>query len=278
MRWQSGPRSGNIQDRRGRGGMIAGGGIGAVVLTIVAMLLGVDPGAITTGGGGPAQEVETSDPNAYVGNDEEADFVSAVLKDTETTWNDLFARQGGEYQEPQLVLFENFVQSACGTGQSAMGPFYCPLDQHVYLDMSFFRELSDRFGAPGDFARAYVIAHEIGHHVQTLQGISDQVRAAQQQTSEEGANQLQVRMELQADCYAGVWGHHARTQRDKLDPDDVGEAMAAAAAIGDDRLQREAQGHVQPESFTHGTSEQRMQWFRVGFESGDPARCNTFRS
>ena len=279
MRWQSGPRSGNIQDRRGRGGMIAGGGIGAVVLTIVALLLGVDPGAIVPGGGtGPAQEVETADPNQYVGNDEQADFVSAVLADTETTWNDLFAKEGADYQEPQLVLFENFVQSACGTGQSAMGPFYCPLDQHVYLDMSFFRELSDRFGAPGDFARAYVIAHEVGHHVQTLQGISEQVRTAQQQTSQEGANQLQVRMELQADCYAGVWANHARTQRDKLDPDDLGEAMAAAAAIGDDRLQREAQGHVQPESFTHGSSEQRMQWFRAGFDSGDPARCNTFRS
>ena len=258
--------------------MMVGGGIGAVVLTIVAMLLGVDPGAITQGGGGPAQEVETSDPNQYVGTDEQADFVSAVLKDTETTWNDIFAKQGGDYQEPQLVLFENFVQSACGTGQSAMGPFYCPLDQHVYLDMSFFAELDQRFGAPGDFARAYVIAHEIGHHVQTLQGISDQVRAAQQQSSQEEANQLQVRMELQADCYAGVWGFHARTQRDKLDPDDLGEAMAAAAAIGDDRLQREAQGHVQPESFTHGTSEQRMRWFRAGFDSGDPARCNTFRS
>src|SRR5687768_1171110 len=278
MRWQSGPRSGNIQDRRGRGGMMVGGGIGAVVLTIVALLLGVDPGAITQGGGGPAQEVETSDPNQYVGTDEQADFVSAVLKDTETTWNDIFAKQGVDYQEPQLVIFENFTQSACGTGQSAMGPFYCPLDQHVYLDMSFFAELDQRFGAPGDFARAYVIAHEIGHHVQTLQGISEQVRAAQQQTSQEEANQLQVRMELQADCYAGVWGFHARTQRDKLDPDDLGEAMAAAAAIGDDRLQRQSQGHVQPESFTHGTSEQRMRWFRAGFESGDPARCNTFRS
>ncbi|HUF50692.1 MAG TPA: neutral zinc metallopeptidase [Longimicrobiales bacterium] len=277
MRWQSGPRSGNIQDRRGRGGLIAGGGIGAVVLTIVALLLGVDPRAITTGGG-PAAEIETSDPNRYAGTDEEADFVSAVLADTETAWHDLFRARGMTYQEPQLVLFENVVQSACGMAQSAVGPFYCPLDQHVYLDMSFFRELDQNFGAPGDFARAYVIAHEVGHHVQTLLGTAERVGAAQQRTTPAGANQLQVRMELQADCYAGVWAYHARTQRDKLDPDDLGEALAAAAAIGDDRLQKQAQGHVVPESFTHGTSAQRMQWFREGFDNGDPARCDTFAS
>jgi uncharacterized protein len=277
MRWQGGRRSSNVQDRRGRGGLIAGGGIGAVVLTIVALLLGVDPRGLPTGGGGaPADEVAPGSPDQFTGVDEEADFVSAVLADTEDTWNAIFSERGLSYREPQLVLFENAVQSACGFAQSAVGPFYCPADQTVYLDLAFFRELHQRFGAPGDFARAYVIAHEVGHHVQTLLGISDEVRAAQSRSSQREANALQVRMELQADCLSGLWAFHADRERQVLEPGDIEEALGAAAAIGDDRLQRQTQGQVVPESFTHGTSAQRMEWFRRGFESGNPDACDTF--
>ena len=276
MRWQGGRRSGNVQDRRGRGGMVVGGGIGAVVLTIVALLLGVDPEAVTTMGGAPAGEVAPGSPDQFRGADEEADFISVVLADTEDTWSALFAERGATYREPELVLFENVVQSACGMAQSAVGPFYCPLDQQVYLDLAFFRELSERFGAPGEFARAYVVAHEVGHHVQTLLGISDDVRSAQAQSSQTESNAIQVRMELQADCLAGVWAHHAQRERQVLEPGDIEDALRAAAAIGDDRLQRETQGRVVPESFTHGTSAQRTQWFRNGFESGNPDRCDTF--
>jgi uncharacterized protein len=275
MRWQGGRRSTNVQDRRGRGGLIAGGGIGAVVLTIVALLLGVDPRGIPNGGA-PTQEVAPGAPDQFTGVDEEADFISVVLADTEDTWNQIFAERGLTYQEPQLVLFENAVQSACGFAQSAVGPFYCPADQHLYLDLSFFRELHQRFGAPGDFARAYVVAHEVGHHVQTLLGIADEVRAAQSRASQTEANAIQVRMELQADCLAGVWANHANRERQVLEPGDIEEALGAAAAIGDDRLQRQAQGHIAPESFTHGTSAQRMEWFRNGFDTGDPERCDTF--
>lgn len=277
MRWRGGRRSSNVQDRRGRGGLIAGGGIGAVVLTIVALLLGVDPDSMPTGGvGAPADEVAPGGADQFTGVDEEADFISVVLADTEDTWNALFSERGMSYQEPQLVLFENAVQSACGFAQSAVGPFYCPADQHVYLDLSFFRELHQRFGAPGDFARAYVVAHEVGHHVQTLLGISDQVRGAQSRASQTEGNALQVRMELQADCLAGVWAFHANRERQVVEPGDIEEALGAAAAIGDDRLQRQAQGHVVPESFTHGTSAQRMEWFRRGFDSGNPDACDTF--
>jgi uncharacterized protein len=275
MRWQGGRRSTNVQDRRGRGGLIAGGGIGAVVLTIVALLLGVDPRGIPNGGA-PTQEVAPGSPDQFTGVDEEADFISVVLADTEDTWNQIFAERGMTYQEPQLVLFENAVQSACGFAQSAVGPFYCPADQQLYLDLSFFRELHQRFGAPGDFARAYVVAHEVGHHVQTLLGISDEVRAAQSRASQTEANAIQVRMELQADCLAGVWANHANRERQVLEPGDLEEALGAAAAIGDDRLQRQAQGQVAPESFTHGTSAQRVEWFRRGFDTGDPERCDTF--
>ncbi|HEX6134442.1 MAG TPA: neutral zinc metallopeptidase [Longimicrobiales bacterium] len=274
MRWQSGRRSANVQDRRGRGGMMIGGGIGAVVITLVALLLGVDPEQIPTTGIGPSEEVAPGAPDQFR-DDPEADFISVVLADTEDTWTELFAARGSTYVYPQLVLFDGMVQSACGMAQSAVGPFYCPADQAVYLDLSFFRELSERFGAPGDFARAYVVAHEVGHHVQTLLGIADQVSAAQARSSRSEANAIQVRMELQADCLAGVWAHHAQRERQILDPGDVEEALAAAAAIGDDRLQREAQGYIVPESFTHGTSAQRVQWFRNGFESGDPDRCDT---
>jgi predicted metalloprotease len=276
MRWQGGRRSGNIQDRRGRGGMMVGGGLGAIVITVVALLLGVDPESVPTTGVAPANEVATGQPDQFQGTDEEADFISVVLADTEDTWTQLFASRGMTYREPELVLFEGMVQSACGLAQSAVGPFYCPRDQQVYLDLGFFRELSQRFGAPGDFARAYVIAHEVGHHVQTLLGVSEDVAAAQARASQNEANAIQVRMELQADCLAGVWAHHAQRERQVLEPGDIDEALGAAAAIGDDRIQRQTQGRVVPESFTHGTSAQRTQWFRNGFESGDPDRCNTF--
>ena len=279
MRWQGGRRSANIQDRRGRGGLIAGGGVGAVVLALIAALLGVDPGAVVPGGGAPTQEVAPTEPGAYRGVDAEADFISVVLAETEDTWNELFRRNGQDYREPELVLFSGAVQSGCGFAQSAVGPFYCPLDQKVYLDLTFFRELHERFGAPGDFARAYVVAHEVGHHVQTLLGVSEQVRAAQSRASQAEANRIQVLMELQADCLAGVWAHHTQHSRNvSLEPGDIEEALGAAAAIGDDRLQRRAQGYVVPESFTHGSSEQRVRWFRTGFESGEPDRCETFSS
>ncbi|CAN5818690.1 neutral zinc metallopeptidase [soil metagenome] len=274
MRWQGGRRSGNVQDRRGRGPALIGGGIGAVIITLIAIVLGVDPTELdtTAGPSGPAATVE---PGAFTGADEEADFVAVVLADTEDTWNDLFARRGVRYEEPQLVIFSDVVSSACGMAQSAVGPFYCPRDRMVYLDLAFFRDLHERFGAPGEFARAYVIAHEVGHHVQTLLGITDQVRAAQARASQIESNAIQVRMELQADCLAGIWAHHAQRQRQVLEPGDLEAALGAAAAIGDDRLQRQAQGHVVPESFTHGTSAQRVEWFRNGFESGDPDRCET---
>ena len=275
MRWQGGRRSANVQDRRGRGGMMVGGGLGAIVIAVVAMLLGVDPESVPTTGLGPSEEVAPGAPDQFA-DDPDADFISVVLADTEDTWHELFSQRGTTYSEPGLVLFENVVQSACGVAQSAVGPFYCPSDQQVYLDLEFFRELSQRFGAPGDFARAYVVAHEVGHHVQTLLGISDQVRAAQAQSSTTESNAIQVRMELQADCLAGVWAHHAQRERQVLEPGDIDEALGAASAIGDDRLQRETQGRVVPESFTHGTSAQRSQWVRSGFESGNPDRCDTF--
>jgi hypothetical protein len=279
MRWQGGRRSANIQDRRGRGGLIAGGGVGALVLAVIAALLGVDPGAVVPGGGAATQEVAPAEPGAYRGVDEEADFIAVVLAETEDTWNEVFRRNGQEYREPELVLFSGAVQSACGFAQSAVGPFYCPQDQKLYLDLTFFQELHQQFGAGGDFARAYVVAHEVGHHVQTLLGVSDEVRAAQSRASQTEANRMQVMMELQADCLAGVWAFHTQRSRNvSLEPGDIEEALGAAAAIGDDRLQRRSQGHVVPESFTHGSSAQRVRWFRTGLDSGDADRCDTFRS
>jgi uncharacterized protein len=275
MKWQGGRRSGNVQDRRGKGGMVVGGGIGAVLITVVALLLGVNPDDLPVGTG-PGGEVENVQPGGFTGEDEQADFVSVVLADTEDVWHELFRAAGREYREPELVLFNDRVSSACGIAGAAVGPFYCPPDQRIYIDLAFFRDLDRRFGAPGDFAQAYVIAHEVGHHVQTLLGISDQVRAAQARSSQTAANALQVRMELQADCLAGLWAHHAQRSRQILEPGDLEEALAAAAAIGDDRLQRQAQGEVVPESFTHGTSAQRVQAFRTGFETGSTTACDTF--
>jgi len=276
MRWQGGRRSGNVEDRRGMGGMAIGGGIGTVVIALIAMLFGVDPGAVIqqTGpaaGGAPPGAPAGGPPQ----NDEHAQFVSTVLADTEDVWNAIFQKSGRDYAEPRLVLFTGMQQTACGTGQSAMGPFYCPGDQKVYIDLAFYNDLARMSGAKGDndFAQAYVIAHEVGHHVQTLLGTSERVAAASRGAREEEANALSVRQELQADCYAGVWGHHSKIQ---LDPGDVEEALAAATAIGDDRLQQQSQGQIVPESFTHGSSAQRVQWFRRGLDSGDVRQCDTF--
>lgn len=221
------------------------------------------------------QRQQTQQRKAPPANDPNADFVAAVLGDTEDTWSQLFQAQGGQYARPKLVLFRDAAQSACGFASAAVGPFYCPGDRQVYLDLSFFQELSQRFGAPGDFARAYVIAHEIGHHVQNLTGLSAKVQAQRRQLPEAQANALSVLVELQADCLAGVWGHYAQ-RRGVLEPGDIDAAMKAASAIGDDRLQRQARGYVTPDSFTHGTSEQRMRWFSRGLKTGDVKECNTF--
>jgi predicted metalloprotease len=287
MRWREGRRSQNVEDRRGRiglggGGLRLGGG-GIVLLLLAAWLLGVNPLQVLSllaGGGSETMQGPDAGAGAPAGGapaDEGADFVSVVLADTEDTWSALFAEAGSRYDAPKLVLFSQLVRSACGMAQSAMGPFYCPLDQTVYIDLDFYRELRDRFGAPGDFAQAYVIAHEVGHHVQTLLGTSEQVRAAQQGASETQANALSVRLELQADCYAGVWAHHAHRVRQVLEAGDVEEGLGAAAAIGDDRLQQQTEGSVVPESFTHGSSRQRVEWFSRGLETGALERCDTFR-
>jgi predicted metalloprotease len=276
MRWEGGRRSTNIEDRRGLGmGTIGGGGIGMLLIVLaVSCLTGTNPLALLEMAEQVAPQQTQQVPTGAPTNDPAAEFVSVVLGDTEETWNRVFRAAGRQYQEPVLVLFDGAVQSACGGASAASGPFYCPADRKVYLDLSFFRELDQRFGAPGDFAAAYVIAHEVGHHVQTLLGISGQVRDSQQGQSRSGANQLSVAMELQADCLAGVWGHHA-SRKQLLDEGDVDEGLRAAAAIGDDRLTR---GRVSPESFTHGTSEQRARWLRQGLSTGDINSCDTFRS
>ena len=280
MRWKRGRRSSNIEDRRGRrvGGGLFKGGIGTIVVALaLGYFLGIDPSVLlqVTQGLGPAETTQVD----YQPTPEEAelaDFVSVVLADTEDTWREIFKRAGRTYEEPALVLFSGSVRSACGMASAAMGPFYCPADKKVYIDLSFFSDLKRRHGAPGDFAQAYVIAHEIGHHVQTLLGTSKQVRQAQQGLGKSAANALSVKQELQADCYAGLWGYHADRSRDVLEAGDIEEALKAAAAIGDDRLQKQAQGYVVPESFTHGSSEQRVHWFRQGISEGDAGKCNTF--
>lgn len=280
MRFGRGRESSNVEDRRGRRMPVGGKslGIGTIVLALVAMYFGVDPGVVLNSGlvGGPPAAVEQAGPSPA--DDETARFVSMVLADTEDTWQALFQQGGRAYQEPKLVLYTGVTPTACGTGQAAMGPFYCPGDQKVYLDLSFFSDLKQRFQAPGDFAQAYVIAHEIGHHVQNLLGISDKVQAARQRVGEAEGNRLSVKLELQADCLAGVWAHHAHASRQVLESGDVEEAMAAASAIGDDRLQKQAQGYAVPDSFTHGSSDQRMRWFRVGLDRGRVSSCDTFSS
>lgn len=273
--------SGNVEDRRGMGPAGAGGlGLGGILLvlavsyftgtnplTLFNLLEGV-PGVTSTA---PEESGTTGPPEDQLGK-----FASIVLADTEDTWRVLLPQVGQSYEDPRLVLFTGAVHSACGTTSSAVGPFYCPGDQRVYLDLSFFDELSQRLGATGDFAQAYVIAHEVGHHVQNLLGIADQVHRLRQQAPEPEANALSVRMELQADCLAGVWGHHAKQERHLIEPGDFEEGLRAAAAVGDDRLQKKSRGHIQPESWTHGSSEQRMAWLRRGFDSGDPSACDTF--
>ena len=277
MRWGSG-RSGNIEDRRGMGvGKLAGGGIGTIVIALIAMYFGVDPSVILnqTGQLAPVQQAQKQ----FSPEEERLkEFMSVVLADTEIVWGALFREAGKVYEEPKLVLFSGAVQSACGYAEAAMGPFYCPGDRKLYLDMSFFNELAKRLDAPGDFAQAYVVAHEVGHHVQNLMGIAEKVHLTKQNASEAGQNALQVRMELQADCFAGVWAFHANKMRQILEPGDKEEALAAASGVGDDRLQKQSRGYVVPESFTHGSSAQRMRWFDMGAKSGDPAQCDTFKA
>jgi predicted metalloprotease len=275
MRW-TGRRSGNIEDRRGLGVPVAaGGGIGTIVLVLLALYFGFDPGVVLQSDpSSPATEAPATSSRP----DPARDFVAVVLADTEDTWRELFGRMNREYEDPKLVLFTASVQSACGMAGSAVGPFYCPADHKLYLDLDFFQALRTRFGAAGDFAQAYVIAHEVGHHVQTLLGISERVTASRRRADRAAANALSVRQELQADCFAGIWAHHADRTRQILEEGDLEEALTAAAAIGDDRLQRQAEGRVVPESFTHGTSAQRVSWFRRGFESGTVRDCDTFRA
>jgi predicted metalloprotease len=286
MRWEGREGSSNIEDRRGMripGGR--GGGFGCIGLLLVlgiSLLTGADPRQLLALLGAVEQMTPQQAPAVEEGplgqarqDDPQAQFIGVVLKDTENAWNAIFQKGGRRYQEPTLVLFEGRVASACGLASAAVGPFYCPADSKVYLDLSFFRELDRRFGAPGDFAQAYVVAHEVGHHVQNLLGLSDQVQQAQQRArSQEEANALSVRLELQADCFAGVYGHF---NKEMLEPGDVEEGLRAAAAIGDDMIQKQSQGHVAPESWTHGSSEMRVKWLRQGLAAGDPGACDTFK-
>ena len=287
MRLDGQRESENIEDRRGMGPARIGGaggiGLGGIVLVLaISYFTGTNPLTILSMLGGVQSMTQSSEPteNGPTGppSDQLGKFASVVLADTEDTWRKLLPRVGRSYEDPRLVLFTGAVQSACGTTSSAVGPFYCPGDRKVYLDLSFFNEMSQRLGAPGDFAQAYVIAHEVGHHVQNLLGLAEKVTRLQRQASEAEGNALSVRRELQADCLAGVWGHHAKQQRNLIEPGDFEEGLRAAAAIGDDRLQKLSRGHVQPERWTHGSSEQRVAWLRRGLESGDPAACNTFES
>jgi predicted metalloprotease len=277
-----GRRSTNIEDRRGvrLPGRFAGGGIGLLVLIVVAVLLGADPSKLLNDINYTGVDQGSYNDGTPLSEEEKelGDFVSVVLADTEDTWRDIFARYNGTYREPTLVLFSGAVESACGYAGAAVGPFYCPSDEKVYIDLSFYRELKERFNAPGDFAQAYVIAHEVGHHVQNLLGISEQVSNAQRRVGGGEANKLSVMLELQADCFAGVWAHNADRARDILERGDVEEGLNAASSIGDDRLQMQSQGRVTPDSFTHGTSKQRVAWFKRGLDSGEMESCNTFEA
>ena len=286
MRWKKARRSDNVVDQRGKGGGVGGKGLtlGAVaVIVVIGLLSGQDPmqiigniagqaiqqGGINTGGSANQQNVPSNDP--------QSEFVRAILGDTEDTWRALFKQAGKSYKDPTLVLFSGSVRSACGFADSAVGPFYCPGDQQVYLDLAFFKEMEQRFAATGEFAQAYVIAHEVGHHVQTLLGVSTRVNSARQRGERmEGHNGLLVRQELQADCFAGIWAHHAQQRHAWLEPGDLKDALNAAQAIGDDRLQKQARGYVVPDSFTHGTSAQRERWFSQGYTVGNVNQCDTF--
>lgn len=290
MEWQRGRRSSNIEDRRGMGGMggggmrmgrvAGGGGIGIIVVALIAMFLGVDPSIILQGGGGlmPMDQPGSSSQLEPAKESELKEFVSVVLADTEDTWNPIFQQLGRQYEEPPLVLFSGAVQSACGMAGAATGPFYCPGDHKVYLDLSFFDELDRQFGAPGDFAQAYVVAHEVGHHVQNLLGILPKVDQYRRQADEAAANHASVLLELQADCFAGVWANHAQRARQVLQQGDIEEGLNAASKIGDDRMMQRAGRYVNPESFTHGSSEQRVRWFRTGLQTGQLEACDTFNA
>ena len=283
MRWQDGRRSTNVEDKRGSRipGRVKGGSIGILLLALVGMYFGIDPSIILNMG----ESVQVSQPGqsgAPVEQTEEdrqlAEFVSVVLADTEDVWKEQFRAAGQTYAEPNLVLFSGAVQSACGFAEAAMGPFYCPGDGKVYIDLSFYRELKRNMNAPGDFAQAYVIAHEVGHHVQNLLGLSRQMEAMRRQVSKTEYNRLSVKMELQADCFAGLWAHHAHRARQVVEPGDIDEALNAASQIGDDRLQKQQRGYVTPDSFTHGTSAQRVSWFQRGYQTGRFDNCDTFNA
>ncbi len=276
MRWENDRRSTNVEDRRrGRAKKVIGGGIGSILLVLAALYMGVDPTALLQQTGG---DVSTQDSSAPLSAKErkEKEFVSVVLADTEDVWHQVFREMGRTYKEPKLVLFSGQVRSACGYAQAAMGPFYCPADQKVYIDLAFYDELKRRYGASGDFAQAYIIAHEIGHHVQNLLGITRRAQRMQARSSKAGANKISVKVELQADCLAGVWANRAHKQKRILESGDIDEALNAAYVIGDDRLQKQARGYVVPDSFTHGSSRQRMYWFTRGLKSGDINQCDTF--
>jgi len=283
MKWQRARKSSNVEDRRGRRVAKAGGGLGMVgiaIVVVVSLALGKNPmemlGLVNQVTSVTAPSTSTQSSAAPV-DDEASQFVASILGETEDIWSALFQQSGQRYQPARLVLFTDRVQSACGAASSAMGPFYCPGDQQIYIDLSFFEQMRTRLGGGGDFAEAYVIAHEVGHHIQNLTGVLNQVNEARQRGQDiEGDGGLAVRQELQADCYSGVWAHHAQARHDWLEPGDIEEALNTAAAIGDDRLQRQSRGTVVPDSFTHGTSEQRVRWFKIGFESGQYQRCDTF--
>jgi predicted metalloprotease len=275
MRWKGRKESSNVEDRRGMSPKgIVGGGIGTIAIVIVVLLLGGDPTSIL-------QNVQTDDQSTSSNYTESAEdkelaqFVSVVLAETENVWHGIFKKEGSTYREPKLILFNGRVESACGIAGAATGPFYCPGDEKLYIDLSFFEELQSRFNAPGDFAMAYVISHEVGHHIQNLTGVMDKMNELRSQLSEEDYNKYSVRLELQADFYAGIWAHYTE-QQDLLESGDLEEALNAASAVGDDRIQKQSQGYVVPESFTHGTSEQRKKWFYRGFTSGDIRQGDTF--
>ena len=279
MLWQGRRESDNVEDARGSGGggrLVLGGGIGTVVLVVLYLLLGGDPQALFNSQ--QAQLPQTAQYDSQAPRDEASKFVAVVLANTEDAWNEIFRQMGREYQEPRLVLFTDMIQSGCGFASGATGPFYCPQDRRVYIDLGFFRELQQRLGAGGDFAEAYVIAHEVGHHVQNLLGISDRVQAMRRRVSEAEYNQLSVRLELQADFLAGVWARYTDRVKHVVEAGDIEEAMRAAAAVGDDRLQYRSRGYVVPDSFTRGTSEQRVRWFRRGYETGDLSQGDTFNA
>jgi len=280
MRWKDRRRSSNIEDRRSAatGTRLVGGGIGTIAIVLAALYFGIDPSVLLEGvqSVNVPSDTGTTPREQDFSEDPLADMVSVVVADTEDVWNEIFAESNRRYEEPVLVMFRGATRTACGVGQSYMGPFYCPVDNKAYIDLDFYTELKNRFDAPGDFAQAYVIAHEIGHHVQHLLGITEEVHGSRQRLSEGEANRMSVRLELQADCLAGVWANRTEREHDFLEEGDIDEALNAASAIGDDRLQQRGGGGVSPDSFTHGTSEQRVRWFRLGLQTGEPDRCDTF--